>query len=853
MIKKYFPEIFGIILILGSLVSPYIFKPVFLILLIPIFFEEIHYLIYGKYFNRENWGMGIVLSFPVFLTITLISFSFFQVILYQKSVPAIIYTLIITFIVSIFTKNLMPYSIKNKPNDCGALFDLNSLLILIVSFVFYFFVFYNFTYLSGSNTFLFGDNASYLTNIWAFTEKGQNLTYYGSSLFTLGSNFVYFSSSFSSSAWILSITHSSNNPIFFYVAITAFYGSIFSLTIFNTSPSRTSLYGKVSLLFLILGGFSLVGWLWLFFKSIGLANVLPPFFAGTPFPLSGGYIAYLKDSTSLILKGGWQGPGFICFAVFLYVIMDNTHQFGNKIKILYLLSTILAYSPLGFALLFGYLWFLLLKRFNIMSIGRVVILSIIPPAVLRVIAIFIGPVYVRVIGLVFFPLPVIDMSGSLVSIALFTGTFLILTNFGFFKIRTNNAAQNYVLPISLIVLSSTMLVLFDTSLYPSLVTEDYLFGFVIAIAIFFILTISPIISMEDELKNSPNTKNKKNHHQYPILSYFKPFVRKETLALLLVVVVVAPTIFYSIEPTYYNYPSDQTIYIDSSDLNIANWLRNNVNQNAVVMVPPDDFWMSSLTGIQLLVTSQAASFGSERLAAVSSFYDSIQIQYNFSQNYSTIGWHSTANHDGFGVIAQNYSISDSKVLEVVRNLYSSYSHAEHVQLTGFNVSFEVYPLSVNYSRYVSAPGISLNLTNGDVLALTAGPNASSILGPNDIYYNYHINMVKNQWNKYDLNISRIAKILRVKDLNSTFISQINLLGGLSSKVYWKYVSFYSNTLGVSALETLIMSNEVQYIIVNNADDNYYISIMLNRGIIRQVYQTAETEIYKVRFVDFLGT
>ncbi len=842
ILKKYMFETMASGLIFGLVVTPFIIRFFLFVLLVFISFEQIYFMIFGIYFGKHDLGKGVIFSFPIFITLTLISFFLFQVVLSIEIIWAISLSFIVLTSVSFLKKKMQSGRESVKVRTKFGSFDYDSLLIMLISFIFYFSLFYSFTYLSGQNTFLFSDDASYLTNFWAYTMRGENLTYSGAYLFTLNSNLVYVSSANSMSAWLLAISGATNFPILFYVIITALYGMIFCLSIMETALKNFSLFKKFFSLFLVFGGFSLIGILWLYSTALGSFAFLPKSFAGTPVLGQGGLIIYLKGTTDLILKGAWQGPGFICFAISIYTITDNNNVLGNKMKILYILSTLFAYVPLGLVLIVGYGFFLFVERFKIKSLRGVLFISILPPLLLRLFTLFFNPLYIPFLSIVITPSSLSSIIGSLIGVLIFVGAFIALILLDPFKLIKKNIPTIYVLPIILITLSIMMLLLFDTSLFPSFVTDNYLFGFSITICLFFIIRVSPLFS-DHQTVEKPSA-NMRNGDKRNFSSNLSRLFRKESAVLFVIILLLAPTIIYASQPTYYNTSGNQAIYIDSNERDIAQWMRNNINKHSVIMVPPNYDWISSLTGDQLLVSSFAPS-SNPRLLTVNSFYSSVS--YNFSDNNSLIGWYPTAIHDGTAHIVRNSTISNNSILEICREEYSSYSTLKKYSMSSINISFSVFPLSVVGTPYISAPGISLILSNGKTIAITPEKTTSIFNATCNLsYYNFHINMTAFTWNNYSLSLSQIAKSFGIRDLNSTDIVQINLIGGIAKKIFWNYLAFYPETLNGSILEKFLLSNKISYIF-SNEENNYYIFLLKNDKYINEMYTKGSMSIYEVQY------
>ena len=830
-------------LILGSLTTSFSTRFFLLILLIPLTLEEFHFLAFGKYFGRYDWGEGVVLTFPIFATATLISFLFFQVILSLDILDAIVFGFGLFTLISFLNKIRLKFTTKTslrllrhiRPPGRNIKFDLGSLIIILIAFTFYFIVFYRFTYLSGPHIYLFGDDASYLANIISFTMKGQNLTYYSASLLTASSNFVYLSSANSLSAWLFTISGAQKDPIFFYVFITALYGSLFSLTVMNTAFMNYDRYKRLLLLFTTLGGFSLIGWLWLFSKG-GISIVsLPTAFTGTPFPGVDGVVIYLKGATELILKGAWQGPGFSFFALSVYTIIEKDHKFGNKTKIFYIISTLLAYIPIGLVLIIGILWFKILRFLRVKTLTQTIIISISPVICLRIITLFVNPLYFRFLGVAIFPLSTNETIAAFVSIFLFICSLGLLIRLDVFNSKIWPKLENSFLPTSLLVLSGMMLLLFEIVLLPSMVTDDYLLGFAISISSFFIFANSTILE-----KKGFTNEHKDHHWRRKKLSLILHFKKgKDILVILTLIALITPTIIYASGSNYYILTGPQSIYIDSNDLNMTHWITDNVPQSSVIIAPPSDYWMPSLTGSQLLVTSQAPP-SNNRLSFVNHFFDSKF--YNFSSNSSLFGWYNP-NQDGTAYITQNNTVSSQRVLEVVRGVYSQYTRNVSISLNDLNVSFSVFPLSTSGTQYVSAPGLSLFLSNGDYLAVTNGPNITYRNIAPGHYYNYHVSMTADTWNNYTLNISQVAKFVGI-NVNSINIEQVNLLGGLANKIFWKSLGFYPNDLSIIKLKQFLSIYNVSYIITNTVG-NFYINALEKENIVVVVYAEKTWTIYKV--------
>jgi len=833
LFSPYFIEIISIGVLLGSLITFFSIGFFLMILLIPLALEEFHFLTFRKYFGWSDWGTGVVLTFPIFATATLMSFLFFQVVLSLNITDSIILGFALFTGISLLNKVRLKLTTKINlaANNHNIRFDLVSLIVILIAFMFYFIVFYRFTYISGPHVYLFGDDVLYLTNIISFTMKGQNLEYYAASILTPSSNFVYLSSANSLSAWLFTIFAAQRDPILFYICITALYGSLFSLTIMNTVFRNFGLYERLSLLFVTIGGFSLVGWLWLFSKGLNSIIFIPTAFAGTPFPGVNGLVIYLKGVTELILKGAWQGPGFAFFALSMYAIVEKEHKFGNKIKIFYIVSTLLAYIPLGLVLITGILWLQLLRFLRVKTLWQVIVISMFPAIFLRIIAIFVHPIYSAFLGVVIYPLSLNDTIAALVSIFLFMGSLVILADWKVFNSKVTPKFENSFLPISLLVLSGMMLLLFTTNLLPSVVTDDYLFGFAISISSFFVFAKGTILG-EQVLMNEQRDNLWKEKNVPSPFHYKKG---KKIVTILILVALIAPTIIYASEPTYYSIAGPQSIYLDSNDLNMTQWVRDIVPKGSVIIAPPNDYWIPALTDTQLLVTSLTPPTNN-RLSFVNEFFGSVF--YNFSSDNSLSGWYSL-NQDGVAYITYNYTISSQKILEIVKGVYSQYTHNVSIDLNDLNLSFSVFPLSTVGTQSVSGPGISLLLSNGDFLEVSSSPNLTS-----SNYYNYHIDMTAGAWNNYNINISQVAKLVGITGINTIEIEQINLLGGLANKIYWKYVALYSNNLSINKINHFLSIYNVSYIIDNNVQ-NFWISALERANILVGVYVTKAWIIYKV--------
>ena len=102
------------------------------------------------------------------------------------------------------------------------------------------------------------------------------------------------------------------------------------------------------------------------------------------------------------------------------------------------------------------------------------------------------------------------------------------------------------------------------------------------------------------------------------------------------------------------------------------------------------------------------------------------------------------------------------------------------------------------------------------------------------------------WNNYSLSLSQIAKSFGIRDLNSTDIVQINLIGGIAKKIFWNYLAFYPETLNGSILEKFLLSNKISYIF-SNEENNYYIFLLKNDKYINEMYTKGSMSIYEVQY------
>lgn len=840
------PEFIGTLLLAAIFILPNTYRLILGLGLLIILLNITYSLLFRNAHLDIPRTTKLLISFPPFYFFTLIAFLIasyslhlsFAVEFTTVCICLLLCSSLLKFRHSMHKPRLIPaakfhnvFQIERK--------DIELILVFFSTFSVYFVIFYRIIFLSGSQLYMFGDDASYLANFWSyFSSHAENLNYAGTSLFTLSSNFTYLSSTYSGGSFFFFIASGWENPILFYVVLTAFSNSIFATTFYALFLTRYSIVQKLILTICVICGFSLIGVIWFVAPSM-----LPKTFAGTPFPLSMPQV-YLKGvSEEMFLKGAWQGPSFQSVMIFFYLRDGKSaHRHRRTLSLAYLLFTLLLYIPVGGLLTLIVIFTEIGYFLSIKKRWVWILWCAIPSVVIRLTNSAVSLPYVNLMAT---PYPFEISLAMVLSSVILVGTFLIICVFlmiesSFFpkvkrrgpvvsllfvrmmidslstisrraiRFLASEASRRGSLAAALSLTPLFAILLFRWNLLPSLVSEDYLLGFFFTIG----ALLFCVILFDGDLQLSKSRKAS----------------IVQVLTLIVVSMMILPTLAYSSGLNYYGQQGFQDIYIGKDTKALASWIENSRDINGTLLVPPSLWYISSLTGRPILV-SPYASANNPRLEFVESFY-APSVYYNFSNSSQLRYWFS---YPGNGIlnITTNQTLNNLSTLEVIRQTYSEASSKVVLGLSDLILSFAIFPEAVHQSYAV---GVSLNLSDGQWLAFQDNNLSSSS------YHAEQINLKPHEWNFITVNVTKLADTITTFSTRNTEVTQINLLGGLSPAVYWGYVSLIESPMAITHVINFLRGNLVSDIVVQN-NHNVYLDQLVSLGLLKLLYKNHSYSLY----------
>lgn len=773
--------------------------------------NEIFFLLFKRNLSKDNWLTDLGLSLPVFFLITLLSFFTLS---YIGRISINIEVITIASIVLALTTyfRLARQDLSIKYSEQG--FDIESFLFFVLALSFYFIVLYRFIYLAGPEEFFFGDDASYISNIWSyFWGFGENFTYPPSSLFTFSSGFVYFSGSFSGSSWIMFLIKGNENPILFFVIINAFYSAIFMGIFYSIYLKKIqTIWLRISGAIMLFSGTSIVG---ILIAAHFSSTTLP--FSGTPFPLFSPLIFIKGISTELYLKGAWQGPGFISFIGFLYIYTEYKENNRKFLLLLFVLCTLFLYLPLGIIVLFIFIFVKLGEFINISKLVHWALYSTSPAIVIWLLS-YEGLLPHEIVGFVFYN--VSGIISNFDSIFIFCGipilVYLALRYFNIDASQINHKSINSKREIFLFVLiifASAILVSEYSELLPSLVGENYILGFILSISTLIVI-LKYLIKLEKHLNR-----------------YRRIFIAG------IIIMISTPTVFYAAEGNYYGPTNFQSIYITHDENLVANWLNKNDPNNSVFMAPLSLWYISPLSGKPVFASPYASK--SSRANFINDFYsEPCLFNSTFNNQSSLVKWFSYPG-DGYFALNNTIELNGNPVMQVYKTDYSEVSTFYSLSVQpALNLSFAVFPKSVNGSN---ALGISFNLSGSSsfqYIGFQSGGSSSST------YAAFNITLHPDAWNFITVNVyNALSKYFNSSTLTDLRINEINLMGGDSPVVYWGYIRLSLHEINLSTLVRTLSTNKIEFIIVCTKQQNIYITELLKSTRYVLSFKTEELVVY----------
>ena len=785
--------------------------------------------------NIERRVMLYLLALQILILVSLIGFYLFQYRLRLGIGWSILICVSILLIFSgVFRKR---YTLEQTNGIKKSLRNSADLIFIsILSFLIYFLLLIRYTYYSGPLFFAFGDNASYLSNIWSYYHgTGMNLGYAGGSLFTSSSFYVYFSSSYSFASWIFYFLNGSFNPLLFFVVTTALFNTILVVEVYAVYFKNMTPLLRILATSLVISGLSSIGLLYYYSNYLLGIPFLSSIFQGTPFPITNPNV-YLKGiSQDIVLKGIWHSLPYTFFISYLFFSKHVTNRYQKIVADIVLLSSLVSYLPLGMLFI------------AIVVIGKVatkaftkhykssLVLCILIPYIIWL-GLSISSPEINLFGILFTVNQSKVIFGNILSITIFLLPFLIL--FVITRLLGQSQRENYkenvqeFLFVPLITLIGASIVLFDIRFTVSGVSEVYALGFAISL-----LSLLMSIEFLNNISNHFNITRKFFQPSKRIVTSDKAMQRK-ILIVLMISFLIVPTMAYSVNGGYYGQQNSQSIYISSNQIAVANWIKtNDINQG--YFMTPEKYWYipATLAGVPSIV-SPFIPFTNNRTDFVNTFFTSNTYNFTFWNSSMVDNWFQTSGvSTGSFHLDFNKTFNGHPTVAIHKEEYSSISKAIDLPLKGLTVTFAVFP--ENYTNTLPL-GVSFNLSTGGWIAVNQFTvNTSDYLSTSYSFVPY-------KWNVVTVNLSSLASNSSWIDLDKSVLTQINLLGGDSPVTNFAFVKMsYSKPLSQSHLVDSLSKYHVDYIMAPTGVNNTYIFALLNKSILTMVYSNSGFIVYKV--------